>query len=207
VRTAAGVLAVGFGGWLFLLGQEMTLSPFNVILLIGYACVGLFWVLSATLPVTVRQFAMEMLLCAASTVLLVVTLPEAFDTGKLSNVESGPMYGGQPPAAPAALLASLEKSLGAVCREARNVLDAPGDEKLRASLATALDDVRQGFRHLGKTERERAEGAYKAAVALEERVKAAKPGAAPEVEGAYAAVEALEREVAALDAGLAAPSR
>jgi len=94
VRTLAGLAVTGLGGWLFL-GQDMVLAPAQVLYLIAFSCVGLFWLLSGTFVVTVRQFVLEMLLLVCATILLYVTLPEAFDPGKLSNTTSGPMYGGE----------------------------------------------------------------------------------------------------------------
>lgn len=201
IRTMAGLVAVVVGAWLFLGGQELHLLPLHVVLLIGYACVGLFWLLSAVLPVTVKQFAIEMLIFVISTVLLKVALPEAFDPGRLSNTETGPLQGGEAASVSAKLDADdYARQAEELARLARDVLDAPGDPTMKETWARSAQQCRTAFRKLSRDERRKAEATYKAAVALEERIGAIlEAKRAVEADAAFRAVEVLEREIMLLE--------
>ena len=93
VRTLAGVAGAGLGAWLFVVGQEITFAPIHMVVLIVYGCISLFWIASAPIRVSVRQFVFEMILFIAATLFLKVAVPEAFDVGRLTNSMSGPKGG------------------------------------------------------------------------------------------------------------------
>jgi len=94
VRTLAGVIGAGLGAWLFVVGQEIAFAPIHMVVLIIYGCISLFWIVSAPIRVSVRQFVFEMFLFVAATLFLKVAVPEAFDVGRLTNSMSGPKGGG-----------------------------------------------------------------------------------------------------------------
>ncbi len=198
VRTFAGVMAIMFGIWLFFIGESYNLEPYHVLLLIAYACVGLFWVMSTPLKVSVKQFAIEMLVFVFATVLLKVALPEVFELGKLSNRESGPLIGDSGSSSEQKAL--TEKDFAAkvedLLEEAREVLDDPSDKKLTEAWLERSATTRKLFRKMSKDERKKAEALYKGAVALEEKmegviVTAGKRG----VDDAFNALEDLDRVV------------
>lgn len=173
IRAFAGLMAILFGIWLFFIGESYNLEPHHVLLLIAYACVGLFWVMSAPLKISVKQFAIEMLVFVFATVLLKVALPEVFELGKLSNRVSGPLAGGsamsteQKPLTEKDFAAKVEDLLA----EAREVLDDPTDKKLTGAWLERSEATRKLFRKMSKKERKKAETLYKGTVALEEKIE------------------------------------
>lgn len=202
VRTGAGVLAVAFGSWLFVWGQDYSLAPFHVLLLITYGCVGLFWILSAPLKVSVKQFAIEMLLFVFATVLLKVALPEAFDLGTMSNKTSGPLAGGglpgpsEPVPPDADVYAGVLDSLA---NKARDVLDDPEATNRVEGWLRECRTIKHDFRRMAREQRKSVENAYKATVALEQKMEQLKTGAGGgEVDQVFEAVENLEKVLASL---------
>lgn len=202
VRTGAGVLAIAFGSWLFLWGQDQSLEPFHVLLLIAYGCVGLFWILSAPLKVSVKQFAIEMLLFVFATVLLKVALPEAFDLGTLSNRKSGPLAGGHGPGPSETSVPDAGYFVGALeglASKARDVLDAPQEGDGLRNWLSDCAQLKLAFRKLNKEERKKVEKAYKATVALEQKMEQlAEDFGEGRADAAFGAVEALEKALITL---------
>jgi hypothetical protein len=203
VRTGAGVLAVSFGSWLFVWGQDCSLAPFHVLLLITYGCVGLFWVLSAPLKVSVRQFAIEMLLFVFATVLLKVALPEAFDLGTTSNKTSGPLSGGglpgpsEPVPPDADIYAGV---LDKLANKARDVLDDPENTDRVEGWLRECRTIKHDFRRMDREQRKSVENAYKATVALEQKMERLKTNSgSDEADQAFEAVENLEKVLASLE--------
>jgi len=168
VRTVAGLVGLLVGAWLFLAGQQLDLRPYHVLFLIGYGCVSLFWVVTSTLKVSVRQFAIEMLIFVASTLLLRLALPEAFNPGTLSNRESGPLFSSAAPRySPDAFLKEADDLVAA----AREVLDDVGDAGRSRKWMESCAGLRDRFGELPAPDRKQVESLYKKVVALEARMK------------------------------------
>lgn len=198
VRTGAGVVGLTVGAWLFGAGQDLDFGPLQVLFLIGYGCVSLFWILSAPIRVPVKQFAAEMLIFVVATLLLRLALPGAFELGQLSNSERAPLSAG---------LQELEFSeevtpplfvrhADELCRQARVVLDEPGEAEAVANWSAAADRFRKLFRRMTAEQRGSTEKLYKYSIILESRIAAAiKEGASmEETRRAFQALESLERE-------------
>ena len=198
VRTFAGIMAILFGIWLFFIGESYNLEPYHVLLLIAYACVGLFWVMSTPLKMLLKQFAIEMLVFVFATVLLKVALPEVFELGRLSNRASGPLAGGQAASVEPKPLAEKEfaAKLEDLLEEAREVLDDPKDKELSAAWLELSADTRKLFGKMPKDERKKAEALYKGAVALEEKMEKVIASAGEKgVDAAFDSLENLESVV------------
>lgn len=87
-RFASGILALIFGGVLFIGTVSEPPEPMEALLLIVYSCVGLFWVASVRMEITIRSFALELLLFMVVVVVLRINSPTFFDPGKLQRVGS-----------------------------------------------------------------------------------------------------------------------
>lgn len=199
VRTGAGVIGLGVGAWLFGAGQNLDFSPAQVLLLIGYGCVSLFWILSAPIRVPVRQFAIEMLIFVVATLLLRIVMPAAFDLGRLSNSEHAPLSAGlqEQEFVQEVTLSAFANASDRVCRLARTVLDEPGKSDVAVEWAAETERLRKLFRRMSAQQREDAELIYKGAIVLESRIKAAIDGDASmeQIQDAFVAIESLEREM------------
>jgi len=187
------------GAWLFGAGQNLDFGPAQVLFLIGYGCVSLFWILSAPIRVPVRQFAVEMLVFVVATLLLRVALPAAFDLGRLSNNESAPLSAGLkgPDFVQDVTPAAFANEADNLCRLARAVLDDPDDGVVVDEWMVAAEGFRKLFRRLSAEQREEAELIYKGSIVLESRIKAVvgDDAAVTDFQGAFESLESLEREV------------
>ncbi len=198
VRTGAGIIGMVVGGWLFGAGQNLELAPLQVLFLIGYACVSLFWIISFPIRVPVRQFAVEMFIFVVATLLLRVALPAAFDLGRLSNTNSAPLGAGMVETefvdhvTPTGFARFTEE----LCASGRAVLDDPSDDAAVERRQEQAARLRKLFRHMESDQRRDCEKLYKAAVALEARMLDAMADGAgmSDTEAAFIALEALERE-------------
>lgn len=205
-RSGAGVVGLALGSWLFLAGQQLELRPAHVLFLIAYACVSLFWVLTAFVRVPVRQFAVEMLVFIVATLGLRVALPEAFSLGTLSNQLSGPYIADEGEALPRP--EDFHEQIGQLADKARSVLQTPTDKALSAEWLTACKELKVAYRALPADARNRIEKSYKGLVALETRLEAVRSSGEPDrvlVEAAFRAVEDLEKLVLAPTPGPATP--
>jgi hypothetical protein len=195
-RTGAGVVGLALGAWLFLAGQNLDLAPHHVLFLIGYGCISLFWVLSAILTISVRQFAVEMLIFVISTLLLRVALPEAFDPGTLSNRHSTALNAGLGDIAQsqgisgAVFVARVEQLVD----DARTVLDDSTNQENAREWLDHADILRKQFREMESPERKKIEVLYKGLVALETHLKEALSDDAPldAFEKVFVSLESLE---------------
>lgn len=198
VRTAAGLIGMGVGGWLFVAGQNLELAPLQVLFLIGYACVSLFWIISFPIRVPVRQFAVEMFIFVAATLLLRLALPAAFDLGRLSNTESAPLGAGtiEPEFVQDITPGAFARFAEGLCESGRLVLDDTTDTAAVDRWKENAARVRKLFRSLDAAERQDVERVYKAAVNLETHMLDAMAEGADinALEAAFTALEALERE-------------
>lgn len=195
IRTAAGIIGLLVGGWLFVVGQQIDLRPFHVLFLIGYGCVSLFWVFSSWLRVSVRQFAVEMLIFVVATLLLKIALPEAFHPGTLSNRESGPLFAGVPAMSPE----TFSRRAEGLASLARDVLDDIRDEDRLSSWLSSCSNLKRSFGEMKAQERKRVGDVYKKLVALEAKLK--QVARKPDAEGfaqARSAVEGLEDALASI---------
>jgi hypothetical protein len=198
VRTGAGIVGMVVGGWLFGAGQNLELAPLQVLFLIGYACVSLFWIISFPIRVPVRQFAVEMFIFVVATLLLRVALPAAFDLGRLSNTQSDPLGAGMVETefvdhvTPVGFARFAEE----LCVAGRLVLDDTSDEEAVARWQEQAARLRKLFRHMESAQRRDCEKLYKVAVTLEARMQDALADGAEmsDTEAAFVALEALERE-------------
>lgn len=197
IRSVAGVVGLLFGGWLFLAGQRLDLKPHHILLLIGYGCVSLFWVLSTPIKVSVRQFAIEMLIFVSATLLVRVALPEAFELGTLSNKTGSPLHGTQTGQEPSREVTPelFARRVSDTVDNARTVLEDPTDSGLAEAWLKELDASRRMFRFMKRTSRQRCEQLYKGMLALEAAVQRAIDPAAGlrAFEDAFIEVETLER--------------
>ncbi len=198
VRTGAGIIGLGVGAWLFGAGQNLDYGPAQVLFLIGYGCISLFWILSAPIRVPVRQFAVEMLIFVVATLMLRLALPAAFDLGRLSNRESAPLSAGlqEPEFLQDVTPAGFANSADHLCKHARAVLDEPGNAEAVAEWTEETETLRKLFRRLTAEQRADAEKIYKGSIVLESRIKAATADPSVEqIRDAFAAIESLEREI------------
>jgi len=197
VRTGAGVIGLLFGGWLFLAGQQLDLKPYHVLFLIAFGCVSLFWILSTPIKISVRQFAIEMLLFIVATLLLRVGLPEAFELGSLSHQTRAPLHGGPVWEKTEAKVnaESFSKQVSGIAKSARGVLYDPEASRLAETWFADCDRARRTFRHLDAVGRKKCENLYKGMLALEaslERVLKQSSGLGA-FEKAYIEVESLDK--------------
>ena len=199
VRTGAGVVGIGVGAWLFGAGQNLDYGPAQVLFLIGYGCISLFWILSAPIRVPVRQFAIEMLIFIMATLLLRLALPAAFDLGRLSNSESAPLSAGlnDPDFVQEVTPAAFANEASRLCRLAQAVLDEPGSGEAVAAWKSADEKFRKRFRRLNAEQREEAEVIYKGSILLESRIKVviSNESSVTDFQAAVQALESLKREV------------
>ncbi len=199
VRTGAGVVGLGVGAWLFGAGQNLDFGPAQVLFLISYGCISLFWILSAPIRVPVRQFAIEMLIFVVATLLLRLALPAAFDLGRLSNTESAPLSAGLkgPDFVQDVTPAAFANEADNLCRLARGVMDDPDDGAAVEAWSTAADRFQRLFRHMSADQRVDRELIYKGSILLESRINAVVAGGseATDFQEAFEALESLEREV------------
>jgi hypothetical protein len=184
---------------LFVHGDEYVLGPLQVVLLMAYGCVGLFWLVSAVLriPVPIKQFAIETFLFIAAAVLLKATFPQAFDVGEAGASGSGPPQFGSAghQAAAAKEFLSAARTLAA---EARAVLDPERQTIVVAHWSEQCADAKEAYRGLGKGVRQDYRQVYAALAALEERMDlAAGARVTSEVEAALEAVGEVEKQIAA----------
>ena len=195
-RTGAGIVGLGLGAWLFLAGQNLDLAPHQVLFLIGYGCISLFWILSAVLTISVRQFAIEMLIFVISTLLLRVALPEAFDPGTLSNRHSTALNAGLGDKVRSQGISSevFVAKVEQLVNEARTVLDDSSDQTVAREWLDLADQLRKQFRAMDPPERKQIEALYKGVVALETHMKDALHDNAPldAFEKVFVSVESLE---------------
>jgi hypothetical protein len=199
VRTGAGVVGLGVGAWLFGAGQDLDYGPAQVLFLIGYGCISLFWILSAPIRVPVKQFAIEMLIFIIATLLLRLALPAAFDLGRLSNNESAPLSAGLngPDFVQDVTPAAFANEADNLCKLTRALLDESENGEVTVAWKSAHKKFRKIFRNLSAEERKDAELVYKGSILLESRIKAvtSNESSVTNFQGAFEALESLEREI------------
>ncbi len=194
VRTSAGLIGLALGSWLFLAGQLLELKPAHVLFMIAYACISLFWVLSAFVRVPVKQFAVEMLIFVVATLGLRIALPEAFSLGTLSNQSTGPYVAGE--AGEDSQPVDLDERIGQLADQARTVLQTPADKALSDGWLQSCRELKVVYRGLSAEKRKETEKLYKGVVALEARIEAVRSTPEPDrelVDAAFRSIEELEK--------------
>lgn len=83
VRGVVGAAACALAAYILILQEGVVLNPTAVMVVLAFGFVGLYWILSALLAISLRQFLMEMLAFLIATVGLRLNLPEAFDSEQL----------------------------------------------------------------------------------------------------------------------------
>lgn len=80
VRAVVGALTLALGLYVLVFQSNVLLTPLATVVVLAYAFVGLYWILTGLLSIAVRQFLLEMLAFLVVTVGLRVNLPEAFNS-------------------------------------------------------------------------------------------------------------------------------
>ena len=196
IRLAAGLLAIMFGSLLFWAGEAVSPEPIEALLLIIYLCVGVFWVLSVTLEMTVRRFSMEMLLFVAVTLAIRLTSPDLFDPGKLTQGFSGPAQGGgavvQANTKPVKTSpAQFKQDVWDLNRTIRMLI--AGELKVEEQWTETMTALKLTYRGLPAADRDRLEPNYRAAISLEKAVKAWKEAPTPvAADAVYTIIEKID---------------
>jgi len=194
IRLAAGLLAITFGSLLFWAGEAVSPEPIEALLLIIYLCVGVFWVLSLTLELTLRRFSMEMLLFVVVTLAIRLTSPELFDPGKLTRgLSAPPMVTGAVVQAEEIKISPAQFKHNAWDLNRTTRMLIAGELKVEEQWTKMVTALKLTYRSLPAADRDRLEPNYRASIALEKAVKAWKTDPTSEAaEAVYTLIEEID---------------
>ncbi len=163
IRSVGGLLGAMLGAWLFIFGQDIVMTPLEVVLILIYGMVSLFWLLSAPIRVSIRQFAIEVVFFTGAALALFAMMPEAFDVNRLSR--SGdqthrllvrPSSGGT-----ATLQDPFVAGAWQLVELADRLIADPSNRELLSQWKTVNDTVQGSFPSLPAESRARWTGTYK----------------------------------------------
>ncbi len=83
VRALSGAVTAGIATYIVIIQEGVVLTPMATLVVLAYGFVGVYWILSALMDISLRQFLMEMVAFLVATVGLRVNLPEAFDSEQI----------------------------------------------------------------------------------------------------------------------------
>jgi hypothetical protein len=151
------------GAWLFVFGQDFVMTPVEVVLILVYGMVSLFWLLSAPIRVSIRQFAIEVVIFAGAALALYAMMPEAFDVNRLSRHSDEnrrllvrPSSGGASAVQDPFVVGVLQ-----LADLADHLIQDPSNRELLSRWKAANDTVQGSFPSLPLEDRARWTGAYK----------------------------------------------
>lgn len=199
VRSVGGLLGAAFGAWLFVFGQDIVMAPWEVLLFIVYLCISLFWLLTAPIRVSIRQFSIELLLFIGAALLLRILIPDAFDVDRLVKdregtrlLVAGPVDAGDR----SSEAAGFSPDCAVLCGGAEAILADPADLEKLDQWKQHCDRLQAGFTNLSTADQARWGGAYKRITMLRNRLeRAVETGAAEDIEEARRILEALRDAV------------
>lgn len=212
VRALVGAGACGIATYILIIQEGVVLNPMAVLVVLAYGFVGLYWILSALVDISLRQFLLEMMAFLIATVGLRMDLPEAFDseqlqrgaatlTAKLKNkaVKGKEAPGaaketskGDPGAEVAGDLGEFEQQLQSVVTEAKALVDAGVPTQEWLQWKALGEELRSMHNRLAPQSQEKTESTLRKLGALERAMEQAAGGSNPDaVEAARKALDAL----------------
>ncbi len=195
VRGLGGLLGTLLGGWLFVFGQDFVLAPLEMVVVLLFGCISLFWILSAWIRISVRQFRVESTLFVVSALALRLWIPDAFDVNRLSRDEgttSRPLIRGSSDSG-----CPFERGTWELVRQARIMVDNPGDPEKLEKWKRANDRLQGTYTQLPQDTQERWTRAYKRLTFLLNRLETMEESRDPW--HIREAVEALEELITLLE--------